>query len=111
MQRVGRPGRRVRIAVTAVSGGMLAIIWSGVWYVASRRGTISPTNGLAGYQVLFGIGLAAALVGFAHLRYRKLSVIDGSSLYTALPKPSAAKRDFVERPTPAGEVVMARTGR
>lgn len=95
MHRVGSPSRRARAAVTAVSGGILAMIWSGVWYaaVASRRGNTAPPEGVAGYHLLFAAGLVAAVVGFVYLRRRKLSVIDGSSMHTALPLQADSPRD------------------
>jgi hypothetical protein len=97
MNRVGEPSRRARLAVSAVSGGVLAMIWSGVWYaaVATRRGNTAPP-GVAGYQVLFAAGLIATLVGFVYLRRRRLSVIDGSSAHHALPAaPGPARPQYL----------------
>ena len=86
MPGVSRPSRRAKVAVTAVSGGLLAMIWSGVWYAAVTSGRAEATpRVIAGCQLVFAAGLVAAVTGFVYLRRRRLSVLDGSTTHLALP--------------------------
>ncbi len=99
MPRIGGPSGRAKAAVTAVSGGLLAMIWSSVWYaaVASGRADASPRV-LIVCQAIFAAGLAASVAGFIYLRRRRLSVIDGSTTHVPLPPASDP---------PAGPVALA----
>ena len=94
--------------VGVVVGLLFAVLSYLFWYVAvvTRRGNTTPSEGIAGYHILFAAGLAAAVVGFVYLRRRKLSVIDGSSLHTALPFQSELPRDQYYRQTQPQQVRM-----
>jgi hypothetical protein len=67
------------------------MIWGAVWYTAilSGRAGSSP-RAVTGSQVVFFIGLVAAVVGFAYLRANRLSVVDGSALTQTVILPPAA---------------------
>lgn len=90
-----RPGRVARVAAGGLSGGLLLMIWSGVWYAAVVAGKSAPAEWkplacLAGFVV----GLALAVGGFAYLRSRRLSLADGSVTHEtpALPSDPATAR-------------------
>jgi hypothetical protein len=88
--------RMDRIAVGLVSGGLVALIWCGVWYAALVGGRSSParwkTTACAGSAAA---GLTASVTGAIYLRSRRLSLIDGSSLHVAL---SDESRQRLSRP-------------
>jgi len=90
MSDVSGTSRRAKLAVWAVSGGLLAMIWSGVWYAAvtSGRGEATPTV-LNLCRGIFVTGLVASILGFVYLRRRRLRILDGSSsVHAALPPDS-----------------------
>ena len=92
MTATGRATRRGKTAVVAVSGGILAIIWSGVWYAAMTTGRLEASaNARTGCQVLCVGGLATAVVGFLYLRANRLSVVDGSTTELHTPLPMSAE--------------------
>ena len=99
MTATGRASRRGRVAAVAVSGGILAIIWSGVWYAAITTGRLASTpQAETASRVLSVGGLLAAGLGITYLRVNRLSVVDGSATEVHVSLPAQ---------TPGGQPVPA----
>lgn len=81
-----RPSRAARVAVSALTGGLLAVIWSGVWYAAIRTNRYGANSWQTmGCAAAFAAGLLAAVGGLLYLRLRGLSITDGSHMTPSLP--------------------------
>lgn len=92
----GETARRGKFAVAGLSGGVLAMIWGGVWYVAMASGRAqSSPQARIGCQVVFFAGVTVAVAAFFYLWANKLSVVDGSATHVHSVPPSEAETTVV----------------
>ena len=92
------PVRHGKLAVVGLSGGVLAMIWGGVWYVALASGRIQVTTlAQVASQVVFFAGLSAAVIAFLYLWANKLSVVDGSATHEHPVLPSEVETTVVPK--------------